>query len=129
MDQDCVSLPASTFRLALQIKTQRYKRFSLQPADEGEQHAEINLCEDPAEADDQPGASSSFRPDPAHQNRLHLCFVVLGLLVFFAIGRIAVLVRNVAQLRFHVRHSKPSSLPLQAASSVMPAAVNLSRRW
>lgn len=84
------SLRASTVFLLLQINNKSYSRFTLQPTEDGGRHAEINLCDDSAEADDQPGGSPSFRPVPLHQNRLHLCLFVLGLLLMFVIGRIIV---------------------------------------
>lgn len=66
------------------MKNERYSRFTLQPTEDGE----VNLCEELATADGQPGASPSFRPVPLYRNRLYLCVFVLVLLLIFAIGRI-----------------------------------------
>lgn len=107
--------------LFLQMKMEHYSRFTLQRPEDGERHAEINLCEDVAETDDQAGGSSTFRPVPLQQNRLRLCFFVLGLLLIFAIGRIVVRMKTVVcvQLRSNLEnntcphthtHTKPSSL-------------------
>lgn len=84
------SVRASTVVLLLQINNGRYSRFTLQPTEDGGRHAEVNLCDDSAEADYQPDGSPSFRPVPLHQNWLHLCLFVLGLLLMFVIGRIIV---------------------------------------
>lgn len=68
------------------INNGRYSRFTLQPTEDGGRHAQVNLSDDSAEADDQPDGSPSFRPVPLHQNWLHLCLFVLGLLLLFVIG-------------------------------------------
>lgn len=83
------SVRASAVVLLLQINNGRYSRFTLQPTEDGGRHAQVNLSDDPAEADDQPDGSPSFRPVPLHQNWLHLWLFVLGLLLF-VIGRIIV---------------------------------------
>lgn len=127
--------------LFLQVKNERYSRFTLQPTEDGERHAEINLCEDGTEADDQAGGSPSFRPAPLHQNRLQLCFFVLGLLLIFAFGRIIVGMKNVAcvQLSSNLEGNTCTQtqqdvlsllfLVLQAASLVLSAKVEPRRCW
>nr|XP_020513085.1 transferrin receptor protein 1-like [Labrus bergylta] len=69
------------------IKSERYSRFTLQPAEDGERHAEVKLSDDATEAEDgQAGGSPSFRPAPPHQRRRTLYFLILGTLLIFITG-------------------------------------------
>ncbi|XP_074549711.1 transferrin receptor 1b [Halichoeres trimaculatus] len=70
------------------IKSERYSRFTLQPAEDGERHVEVKLSDDGTEVEEeQAGGSPSFRPAPPQkQSRRHLCFVVTGIAVVFTIG-------------------------------------------
>ncbi|XP_035512992.1 transferrin receptor 1b [Morone saxatilis] len=68
------------------IKTERYSRFTLQPAVDGERHVEVKLSDDATDAEGQDGGSPSFRPAPPHQPRRNICYLVLGTLLIFVIG-------------------------------------------
>uniref|UniRef100_A0A8P4G223 Transferrin receptor 1b n=1 Tax=Dicentrarchus labrax TaxID=13489 RepID=A0A8P4G223_DICLA len=72
------------------IKTERYSRFTLQPAVDGERHVEVRLSDDATDdatdAEGQDGGSPSFRPAPPHQPRRNICYLVLGTLLIFVIG-------------------------------------------
>ncbi|KAM4544207.1 transferrin receptor 1b [Fundulus diaphanus] len=68
------------------MKSERYSRFTLQPSENGERHAEVNLSDyavdDGAEA---PG-SPSFRPEPPRHSRRTVVVMVLGVLMLFLGG-------------------------------------------
>uniref|UniRef100_H3D7Z0 Transferrin receptor 1b n=1 Tax=Tetraodon nigroviridis TaxID=99883 RepID=H3D7Z0_TETNG len=72
----------SAFSRMLQVRKQRYSRFTLQPTEDGERHVEIKLCEDSAEADRQPGGSPCFRPASLQ----HMCFCGLAFLLTICLG-------------------------------------------
>ncbi|KAA8580562.1 hypothetical protein FQN60_013520 [Etheostoma spectabile] len=55
------------------IKSERYSRFTLQPADDGETHVEVKLSDGATEAGDQAGGSPSFRPAPPRYLLGYLC--------------------------------------------------------
>lgn len=85
------------------IKNERYSRFTLQPAEDGERHVEVKLSDDATddatEAEGQAGGSMSFRPALPYQNRRHLCYLVLGTLLIFVTG----------YLIGYVSHRKPQT--------------------
>ncbi|RVE58564.1 hypothetical protein OJAV_G00195670 [Oryzias javanicus] len=65
------------------MRSERYSRFTLQPSENGERHAEVKLSEDDAaEEHDSP----SFRLAPPRQNRRSLIFMVLGAVLIFLFG-------------------------------------------
>ncbi|XP_034998627.1 transferrin receptor 1b [Hippoglossus stenolepis] len=76
------------------IKSERYSRFTLQPAEDGERHVEVKLSD--GDADDttevttevagQAGGSPSFRPAPPRQSRRHIYFLALATLLIFVTG-------------------------------------------
>ncbi|XP_047468060.1 transferrin receptor 1b [Mugil cephalus] len=68
------------------MKSERYSRFTLQPSEEGETHAEVRLSDEPTEVDGEAGGSPSFRPAPLQQNRRNLLYLILGILLIFVIG-------------------------------------------
>ncbi|XP_029313940.1 LOW QUALITY PROTEIN: transferrin receptor 1b [Cottoperca gobio] len=68
------------------IKSERYSRFTLQPAEDGERHVEVKLSDDATEAEDQAGGSPSFRPAPPSQGRTTLCYLALATLLIFVTG-------------------------------------------
>ncbi|XP_069552525.1 transferrin receptor 1b [Brachyistius frenatus] len=70
------------------MKSERYSRFTLQPAEDGEQHAEIKLSDDGAgdAAELEAGGSPSFRPAPPRQSRRSVVYLALGTLLIFVIG-------------------------------------------
>ncbi|TNN45031.1 Transferrin receptor protein 1 [Liparis tanakae] len=68
------------------VQSERYSRFTLQPAVDGERHIEVKLSEDAAEAGDSAGGSPSFRPAPRRQPRSTLCYLALGTLLIFVTG-------------------------------------------
>ncbi|TDG97504.1 hypothetical protein EPR50_G00226640 [Perca flavescens] len=68
------------------IKSERYSRFTLQPAEDGERHVEVKLSDGATEAEEQAGGSPSFRPAPPHQKRGTVCYVALGILLIFVTG-------------------------------------------
>lgn len=84
--------------LFLQIKNEQYSRFTLQPTEDGEGHAEIKLSDEFSEADGQVGGSPNYRPRPRCQNRCTLCVFVVGMLLIFATGRIIIVMRNVVYM-------------------------------
>ncbi|XP_037312516.2 transferrin receptor 1b [Pungitius pungitius] len=65
------------------VKSERYSRFTLQPAEDGERHAEVKLSDD---AEDSAGGSPSFRPPPRLQRRSTVCYLALGTLLIFVTG-------------------------------------------
>ncbi|XP_014871916.1 transferrin receptor protein 1-like isoform X2 [Poecilia latipinna] len=70
------------------MNSERYSRFTLQPSENGERHAEVNLSDYAAEGDtaaEAPG-SPSFRPAPLHHSRRTVAFVILGTLMVFLGG-------------------------------------------
>ncbi|XP_032359329.1 transferrin receptor 1b [Etheostoma spectabile] len=68
------------------IKSERYSRFTLQPADDGETHVEVKLSDGATEAGDQAGGSPSFRPAPPRRKRRTVCYLALGTLLIFVTG-------------------------------------------
>uniref|UniRef100_UPI0037E89A65 transferrin receptor 1b n=1 Tax=Semicossyphus pulcher TaxID=241346 RepID=UPI0037E89A65 len=69
------------------IQSERYSRFTLQPAEDRERHVEVKLSDDGTEAEgEQEGGSPSFRPAPPHRSRRSICYLVLGTLLIFIAG-------------------------------------------
>lgn len=68
------------------MKSERYSRFTLQPAEDGESHVEVKLSDDATEAEDKAGGSPSFRPALPRQSRTTICYLALGTLLIFTIG-------------------------------------------
>ncbi|KAM4533534.1 transferrin receptor 1b [Odontesthes bonariensis] len=70
------------------MKSERYSRFTLQPAEDGERHAEVKLSDGAIDdsTDVEAHGSPSFRPAPLHQNRCTLVYMVAGLLLLFLGG-------------------------------------------
>lgn len=70
------------------MQTERYRRFTLQPSENGERHAEVDLSD--YTADDCTGAeapgSPSFRPAPLHHGRRTVAFLILATLMVFLGG-------------------------------------------
>ncbi|XP_023181873.1 transferrin receptor protein 1-like isoform X1 [Xiphophorus maculatus] len=67
---------------------ERYSRFTLQPSENGERHAEVNLSDYAADGDtaaEAPG-SPSFRPAPLHHSSRTVAFIILGTLMVFLGG-------------------------------------------
>nr|XP_046227572.1 transferrin receptor 1b [Scatophagus argus] len=81
------------------FKSERYSRFTLQPAEDGERHVEVKLSDDATETEDQAGGSPSFRPAPLHHSRRNVCYLVLGSLLIFVIG----------YLIGYISHNKPQA--------------------
>ena len=78
-----------------QIKSERYSRFTLQPAEDGERHVEVKLSDGNAddttevttEVEGTAGGSPSFRPAPPRQSRRHIYYLALATLLIFVTGR------------------------------------------
>ncbi|KAK2886678.1 hypothetical protein Q8A73_020624 [Channa argus] len=71
------------------IKRERYSRFTVQQAEDGERHVEVKLSEDATEdntEEGQEGDSPTFRPAPQHQSRRNIYYLAVGFLLIFAIG-------------------------------------------
>ncbi|XP_075936537.1 transferrin receptor 1b [Anarhichas minor] len=68
------------------IKSERYSRFTLQPAEDGERHIEVKLSEEASETEGPSGGSPSFRPAPPRRSRNTICYLALGTLLIFVIG-------------------------------------------
>lgn len=68
------------------IKSERYSRFTLQPTEDGERHAEVKLSDDDDATECEAGGSPSFRPAPLHHNRRSVVCLALGTLLIFVIG-------------------------------------------
>ncbi|XP_070784193.1 transferrin receptor 1b [Enoplosus armatus] len=70
------------------IKSERYSRFTLQPAEDGERHVEVKLSDDATDdvTEAEAGGSPSFRPAPLHQSRHTVCYLALGTLLIFVTG-------------------------------------------
>ncbi|XP_036073370.1 transferrin receptor 1b isoform X2 [Oryzias melastigma] len=65
------------------MRSERYSRFTLQPSENGERHAEVKLSEDDVvEEHDSP----SFRLAPPQQNRRSLIFLVLAAMLLLLFG-------------------------------------------
>ncbi|PWA17976.1 hypothetical protein CCH79_00003985 [Gambusia affinis] len=78
--------------LSFRMNSERYSRFTLQPSENGERHAEshaeVNLSDYAADGDtaaEAPG-SPSFRPAPLHHSRRTMAFMILGTLMVFLGG-------------------------------------------
>ncbi|XP_059183204.1 transferrin receptor 1b [Centropristis striata] len=68
------------------FKSERYSRFTLQPAEDGERHVEVKLSDDATDTEEQAGGSPSFRPAPLRQSHRNLCYLALGTLLIFVTG-------------------------------------------
>ncbi|XP_074478571.1 transferrin receptor 1b [Sebastes fasciatus] len=68
------------------MKSERYSRFTMQPAEDGERHVEVKLSDDATEAEDQAGGSPSFRPALPRKSRTTLCYLALATLLIFVTG-------------------------------------------
>ncbi|XP_068438186.1 transferrin receptor 1b [Clinocottus analis] len=91
------------------IKSERYSRFTLQPAEDGERHIEVKLSDDSVEVREPAGGSPSFRPAPRRQPRTTVCYLALGMLLIFITGYVL----------GYVSHREPSEA---AQASCGPAA-------
>ncbi|XP_028289083.1 transferrin receptor 1b [Parambassis ranga] len=67
------------------LNTERYSRFTLQPAETGEPQADVKLSDDNV-IELEAGGSPSFRPAPLHQSRRGTVCLALGALTIFLIG-------------------------------------------
>ncbi|CAJ1081622.1 transferrin receptor 1b [Xyrichtys novacula] len=69
------------------LGSERYSRFTLQPAEDRERHVEVKLSDDGTEVEEGPAEGSpSFRPAPPYQSRRSLCYLILGTLSIFLFG-------------------------------------------
>ncbi|MEQ2201111.1 hypothetical protein XENOCAPTIV_007718 [Xenoophorus captivus] len=68
------------------MKSERYSRFTLQPSENGERHAEVNLSDYAAEDGAEAPGSPSFRPEPLLHSRRTAAFVILGTVIFRTAG-------------------------------------------
>ncbi|XP_030612492.1 transferrin receptor 1b [Archocentrus centrarchus] len=70
------------------VKSVRYSRFTLQPTDSGERHAEVKLSDDGTEeiTEVEAGGSPSFRPALPNRSRRSIAYLVLGTLLIFITG-------------------------------------------
>ncbi|MED6251689.1 hypothetical protein ATANTOWER_001357 [Ataeniobius toweri] len=68
------------------MKSERYSRFTLQPSENGERHAEVNLSDYAAEDGAEAPGSPSFRPEPLLHSRRTVAFVILGTVILFVAG-------------------------------------------
>lgn len=94
--------------LSLQIRSERYSRFTLQPAEDGERHVEVKLSDDGTEVEEeeQAGGSPSFRPALfQQQSRRQLCLKMTGIITLFVSGTTR---RESQEERGRVWFSKPS---------------------
>uniref|UniRef100_A0A3Q0T5A9 Transferrin receptor 1b n=1 Tax=Amphilophus citrinellus TaxID=61819 RepID=A0A3Q0T5A9_AMPCI len=75
----------------LQVKSVRYSRFTLQPTDSGERHAEVKLSDDGTEeiTEVEAGGSPSFRPALPNRSRRSIAYLVLGTLLIFITGMLS----------------------------------------
>uniref|UniRef100_A0A3B5MLD0 Transferrin receptor 1b n=1 Tax=Xiphophorus couchianus TaxID=32473 RepID=A0A3B5MLD0_9TELE len=76
------------------MNSERYSRFTLQPSENGERHAEVNLSDYAADGDtaaEAPG-SPSFRPAPLHHSSRTVAFIILGILMVFLGGSLRFLI-------------------------------------
>lgn len=100
----CSGFPSYLLLLVpLQINSERYSRFTLQRAEDGERHIEVKLSDessgDAAEVEGQAEGSPTFRPAPPHQTRLRLCYLATGLLLIFVTGRLCSLLQRTTTVR------------------------------
>ncbi|KAM6900582.1 transferrin receptor 1b [Xenentodon cancila] len=101
-------------RLALNglVKGEGYSRFTLQPSDDGERHAEVKLCDDVTDdaAEMEAHDSPSFRPARLHQNRWIIASLLLGILLTFIFG----------YMTGYIIHRKPHVEAASAAAAAAP---------
>ncbi|XP_071340776.1 transferrin receptor 1b [Trachinotus anak] len=106
------------------FKSERYSRFTLQPAEDGERHVEVKLSDDATddatEVEGQAGGSPSFRPAPLRQNRRHICCLALGALLIFVTGY---LVGFVSHRKPRVEPQANPTLEVENELKATPAAV------
>ncbi|XP_026148445.1 transferrin receptor 1b isoform X2 [Mastacembelus armatus] len=90
-----------------QIKSERYSRFTMQGAGDGERHVEVKLSDDAAdestEVEGQAQGSPTFMPAPKHQSRRNICYLVLGILLIFITGYL------VGYISYHKPQVEPGS--------------------
>ncbi|XP_035474817.2 transferrin receptor 1b [Scophthalmus maximus] len=72
-------------------QSERYSRFTLQPAEDGERHVEVKLSDDDAathdgEVEGRAGDSPTFRLAPPHHSRRNMCYLALGGLLVLVTG-------------------------------------------
>ncbi|XP_029002937.1 transferrin receptor 1b [Betta splendens] len=87
------------------IQSERYSRFTLQRAEDGETHIEVKLSEDGSEESREEGqaeGSPRFRPEPRRHSRRHLCYLAIGFLLILLTG----------YLVGYVSHRKPWVKPV-----------------
>ncbi|XP_023128622.2 transferrin receptor 1b [Amphiprion ocellaris] len=70
------------------VKSERYSRFTLQPTEDGERHAEVKLSDDATDdaTDIEAGGSPSFRPAPLQRSHRTLSYVALVTVLVFVFG-------------------------------------------
>lgn len=73
------------------MSSERYSRFTLQTAQNGERRVEVNLSEDGLDGDadgdvEVQGGSPTFRPAPRGQSRRNIIYLLLATLIVFIIG-------------------------------------------
>lgn len=71
----------------VQMRGERYSRFTLHPVENGEQHAEVNLSDDTTDdaTEMEMHGSPSFKP-ALRQSRRYVVFAILGVLLIFVLG-------------------------------------------
>ncbi|XP_041824590.1 transferrin receptor 1b [Melanotaenia boesemani] len=86
------------------MRSERYSRFTLQPAENGERHAEVKLSDDATDdvTELEAQGSPSFRPAPLRRSRWTVLYVVLGILLIFVIGYVV----------GYASHQKPQGEPV-----------------
>lgn len=72
------------------INNERYSRFTLQPAHDGEGRVEVKLSDDATDegfqVEGQAGGSPTFRPAPQSLSRRNICYLLLATLLVFLFG-------------------------------------------
>ncbi|XP_028290573.1 transferrin receptor 1b [Gouania willdenowi] len=107
------------------MNSERYSRFSLQPTEDGEGHAEVQLAEDSTEAED--GGSPTFRPVMLRHSRRFIMMVVLGVLIAFLIGCTVGLLRpSTAGCTTAAQAEEATQQPEPAAAAAAP---NVQHDW
>lgn len=76
---------------SLQLKSESYSRFNLQPQVEGETHMEAKMSDDVTDdvtqVESQAGAATRFEQTSSDHNKRNICYLSLGMLLVFLLGR------------------------------------------
>ncbi|XP_008288621.1 transferrin receptor 1b [Stegastes partitus] len=96
------------------VKSERYSRFTLQQAEDGERHAEVKLSDCGTDDATEAGGSPTFRPAPLQRSHRTLFCVALGTVVIFFFGF----------LIGFISHSQPQAEPVNCSTTAAPVSTS-----